>query len=404
MNPSAAGWIDKLNTILDKSASFPAENGLLYDRLRDSGFIYGTNVKLAYPLDIENKLTEEELSKTHLYISLLAANYTNNGILVYEEAIDSIIAFYTEIESNDISFFHKLLSGRRPSTKLEKIIGNRIQFDENILTKNFNRILTNVLLYTDVLAYIQFLEGNTDCITYARNLETFVINTMYRALEIKPEKNEFDMQLVKLFESSARYTGSFDKEVIIPSGEEKHAFSSELEKKYLLDLASLTVWNDEAIDRAEKQFVFDLGRTLDLEKEEIERSVALVRDFFRTHKDEIPILNFSNPVKHFYDNSSRMVSNLILRNKKRLQQELLQSKELVVLLSKSTVKELTKEEKQRLKFQLLDICKSIPSLAIFLLPGGGILLPLLVKFIPKLLPSAFDDNKIYPDIPGAEKK
>ncbi len=44
--------------------------------------------------------------------------------------------------------------------------------------------------------------------------------------------------------------------------------------------------------------------------------------------------------------------------------------------------------------QLLDIFKTIPSLAIFMLPGGAILLPLFVKFIPKLLPSAFDDNRI----------
>jgi len=42
----------------------------------------------------------------------------------------------------------------------------------------------------------------------------------------------------------------------------------------------------------------------------------------------------------------------------------------------------------------LDICKTIPSLTIFLLPGGAILLPLLVKLIPKLLPSAFDENRI----------
>ncbi|RZN76658.1 MAG: hypothetical protein EVB12_06305, partial [Winogradskyella sp.] len=41
--------------------------------------------------------------------------------------------------------------------------------------------------------------------------------------------------------------------------------------------------------------------------------------------------------------------------------------------------------------------KSIPSLAIFMLPGGMLLLPLFVKFIPKLLPSAFDENRIEDD-------
>ena len=53
-----------------------------------------------------------------------------------------------------------------------------------------------------------------------------------------------------------------------------------------------------------------------------------------------------------------------------------------------------KDEKSKVKEQLLDICKTIPSLTIFLLPGGAILLPLLVKLIPKLLPSAFDENRI----------
>jgi hypothetical protein len=65
---------------------------------------------------------------------------------------------------------------------------------------------------------------------------------------------------------------------------------------------------------------------------------------------------------------------------------------LVVLLRKSTLSELSYEEKKKVKKQLLDICKSVPSLTIFLLPGGGLLLPLLIKFIPQLLPSAFNEN------------
>lgn len=89
-----------------------------------------------------------------------------------------------------------------------------------------------------------------------------------------------------------------------------------------------------------------------------------------------------------------MVSKLITRNSKRLYHELKDSKELVVLLSQSTIRDLSKAEQKKVQEQLIDIFKSIPSLAIFLLPGGAILLPLVVKFMPKLLPSAFDDNRI----------
>jgi len=96
----------------------------------------------------------------------------------------------------------------------------------------------------------------------------------------------------------------------------------------------------------------------------------------------------------FYDSMSKVVNKLILRNSKRLQKELSESKELMYLLSKSTVKDLSSTEKKKVQNQLLDIFKSIPSLAIFMLPGGAVLLPIFIKLIPKLLPSSFDDNRV----------
>ena len=89
-----------------------------------------------------------------------------------------------------------------------------------------------------------------------------------------------------------------------------------------------------------------------------------------------------------------MVSKLISRNKKRLRKELRESKELMYLLTQYTIRDLNDEEQKKLQEQLLDLFKTIPSLAIFMLPGGALLLPFVVKFIPKLLPSAFDDNRI----------
>jgi hypothetical protein len=87
-----------------------------------------------------------------------------------------------------------------------------------------------------------------------------------------------------------------------------------------------------------------------------------------------------------------LVTTLIQRNKKRLAKEISESKELMVLLAHSTQRDLDKDEKKKVKKQLLDICKTVPSLTIFMIPGGSLLLPLLVKFIPQLLPSSFNEN------------
>ncbi|WP_299052481.1 LETM1 domain-containing protein [uncultured Polaribacter sp.] len=83
---------------------------------------------------------------------------------------------------------------------------------------------------------------------------------------------------------------------------------------------------------------------------------------------------------------------ILQKNKLRLLQELSQSKEAMQLIKKSTRTKLSSEEKEKIKIQLIDICKSIPALAVFLLPGGALLLPLLIKLIPDILPSAFRDD------------
>jgi len=83
------------------------------------------------------------------------------------------------------------------------------------------------------------------------------------------------------------------------------------------------------------------------------------------------------------------ITYLLEKNKNSLLKELQESKELALLLKESTTRKLNEEEKEQVKEQLLDICKSIPAFAVFMLPGGALLLPLLIKFIPNLLPSAF---------------
>ena len=86
------------------------------------------------------------------------------------------------------------------------------------------------------------------------------------------------------------------------------------------------------------------------------------------------------------------IKGLLSRNKKRLYKELQQSKEAMSLIRKSTQENLTDEEKEKIRIQLLDIFKAIPSFAIFMLPGGALLLPLVIKLIPDILPSAFRED------------
>jgi hypothetical protein len=83
---------------------------------------------------------------------------------------------------------------------------------------------------------------------------------------------------------------------------------------------------------------------------------------------------------------------LLNKNKARLSKELTESKEVVQLIKKSMKTDLSEEEKLKVKDQLLDVCKAIPAFTVFMLPGGALLLPLLIKLIPDILPSAFRED------------
>lgn len=395
MNPSASGWIKKhLKSFHSGLSSFDDGMDGLYNGLRLQGFIYGTSVGTLFK-DQENllKWTEEERTKVNLFDALAFTYYDTIDNASDDDCVSTIVQFYTLVNRKQAAF-HIQLGKDSPYEQLEKILQKRIQTNEPLFKKNFSHLITNALLFTDVLAFDHYLLTNSNPFNYARALEAIITNTIWLALQKKEEKEKYDDLLIKLFESSIHYNSTISHKADTIAALDFKRFDYEITRRYILDLAALAVWDDNQLDKAEYTFLQNLGKALALPQSLVEESTAFAQQFITTYKDDIAYLNYSNPVKHFYTQTSATVTKLILRNKNRLITEIVQSKDLVVLLGQSTRRDLNKKEKQVVKEQLLDICKSVPSLAIFLLPGGGILLPLLTKFIPQLLPSAFNENRI----------
>ena len=98
-------------------------------------------------------------------------------------------------------------------------------------------------------------------------------------------------------------------------------------------------------------------------------------------------------MRHLKDFSNDLITRQVKKNLDRVMQEIRETRELYDLLMKATTTNLSAAEKQKVQDQLLDIAKTIPALAIFVLPGGGVLLPILIKILPfKLLPSSFHEE------------
>ena len=389
MNPSSSGWIEKFGHLAARQAD-PFDNfGQLYEALRKLGFTYGMNTGCPGFIEPAHPLTQDENAKLNLLFGLYATYRLKNQKVRFNAFLESVFHFYQDLEVGHIGFVRKILTGNKTSAQLEKLVDSRIYLDANVLSKTFNSIITNSLLFVDVLTYKHYLDGEPDLREFARNVEFVTINITYQALNSKKEKPS-DQRLRELFHSSITFMEDPLAQVDLSYRECLEWYRGKDAARYFLDVACLTVWEDANLEYQESEFVFQLGRELELDEATIRTSLTEVTDYFAAYSDKLSVLQEGN----FYDSMSKTVGKLIKRNSKRLQKELSQSKELMMLLSKTTVRELTEEEKAKVQEQLLDIFKSIPSLAIFLLPGGAVLLPIFISLVPRLLPSSFDENRV----------
>src|SRR5690606_14510921 len=130
-----------------------------------------------------------------------------------------------------------------------------------------------------------------------------------------------DKLLIELFESSSEYiidevdggAATFLESINYMNNSE-----DSLEKRYMLDLCCLTVWEDLKLDETEHQFLHQMLVTLDFSKEELNKSLAALLVFSEKYSKKILLFEYSHPVKQFYKQSASTVKLLIIRNKDRL--------------------------------------------------------------------------------------
>ncbi|RZJ67563.1 MAG: hypothetical protein EOO50_04565 [Flavobacterium sp.] len=394
INPSAHGWIDKFFSGQKSGKDIPTGSSeAFYREIRKTGFIYGHVVSFYTSQKIKTDgWLDEERSKLALLIILYRLYVEIREDDDIRKFISETIAFYDEMNPKGFNLFKKVLPEDVPSYNLEKIIDERVQTNDNIISKNFSHIVTNALLFVDVIAYQKYLEQGAIPDKYLKRAEEIIVSVVSLALQTKSRKSQYDKLLIKLFDTSLRYGKFADVTVQNPESLQLGYFTDALEKYYLLDLAGMAMWSDGVMENEEAYFIHTIAGFLSIPEKIVDESIFQVNDFIVSYKKEIAYFNYSNPVKHFYDHMTESVIILIRRNKNRLVREIMQSGELMKLLATSTTRDLDEKEKKKVRKQLLDVCKTIPSLTIFLLPGGSLLLPILIKFIPQMLPSAFNEN------------
>lgn len=413
ISPGSKGWIAKYLQLVDSgeiSLELPSHPGIqndafLHHYLTRTGIVYGHPNELLFANDLDRKKwTSDETLAVLLFEALLFVYLQHNCEKKFneEEFLKSIELFYKKHRVQSLGAFLGYLFKESKAEKLERILHKRCDVQRHLSsTKSWLSYFNNAFIYLDILLFDDFLEHNSKNTLDYQQLALLSLAIITLSAYSDGSVEESEKALFETFLLSADLDTE-ERELAklrFRNGTSLNELDAELKggwnvKRFLLDISALTVFcNHESADD-ERTFLNELGDWLLLGESDVEQAIMLAQHFVLDNQNNIYYLKDASSVENMMNSVSKRWIKILGRNKDKLAVELKQSKELVSLIRKSTSTELTKEEKEKVKTQFMDIAKSMPALAIFLLPGGALLLPIVLKVIPNLVPSAFRENEL----------
>ena len=426
MNPSGKGWLNKYLEF--RAGSFDNNfrgnffNDLLkiptdqffYKNFQPTGLMYG------YPLQVPDPMVAEmkQWSQKDKMKVIAAEGFIRSGIIYAEGDPEKILSSESEISYllEGLSEFYRGVYHdifRGPRWMSVKLFKNKLALTEKMLTERMKPKSTsmwagffeNSLLFLDVY-YFGHWHAGTEKIISEENIRKENDKIRFAILQIIAAAANADQSIEK---EEKKIFNFFVQSAGLPPKLEKDAYlllkaGHTIEKldlpdidhwiirKYMLELAILTTYSDKVMDEQEHQFLIRLAEKLGIPREELEQSILAIESFVVSNWSEVHFLQRKHSLHMVSNRFRKNVGQVISVNKDRIATEIRESKELVYLLNKSRKTALTPEEKEKVRIQLIDILKTIPTFVIIALPFSFLTLPVLLSLLPKnAFPSAFQD-------------
>ncbi|MHC5352720.1 LETM1-related biofilm-associated protein [Myroides sp. LJL115] len=382
MNPSANGWIKKYFSQHEKFQLFPNHSKKeIIAKVRQLGFTYGLLNYERFPEAFhEFKYTKVELSKI-CYLQLLEQVYFHSNDKS-QDFLPTLIDFYEILVPHKNNLFTKLFSPKKPEDKVEEIFISRWKDHFFSQSAKNDLVLNMILLCLDVLAFEKYLLDKTDPNAYTQTLAHLLEEVVLAFKKDIDPKGDQDKKLISFLQKS----------ITINSDEHQKIHKSELEIGFISDFTVCNAWNNTTKEIKLPELNQPIFELLELKKNQLEISAEAFKAIVQLNANNYQFYKSTNLFGNILTNSTSYIEHLLSRNKTRIVKEMKKDAQLMNLLAKATTTPLTEQEKKIVKTQSIEVIKTVPSLAIFLLPGGTVMLPIILRFIPTLLPSAFNEN------------
>jgi hypothetical protein len=416
MRPNDKGWF-KEYLELRKSALMDLSNPeirktshpeyTLYRVLQPTGLMYGQSVASMGIPDIDHWDEKEKLK------ILLTESLISSSLLFYDKplrtdedlanAIDNTIEnignFYNNIFP-ELATSTKTIFGRKksPLELAERVLDKRIEHASNFGGNFWIYFFHNSLLFLDVFIFGQWIHTNADRIVadffrYERDeLRFSVVKVIAAASHANKDVAQEERRLYEYFIDSTDLSVQRRKEALKIFEE---GFSIEdinlpsenswILKRFFLEVAILTIWADKKVEQVELDFLKQFCHYLNFSDEDLENSMISIEGFMLEHWGELEYLQDKQDYFQVSDQFIRRVGKLAEKNKSRLLKKIQENEEASMLMKKARSNELTLEEKEKVRVQLVSVLRSIPTFGLLALPQQFLTLPILLKILPKNL-------------------
>jgi hypothetical protein len=412
-SPGSKNWIAKFFELLENGV-FGIDDDLIHQKesnlthfiSHQTGLIYGTAKSFIFSNALDKKRFNSDEQLQLLLFETLLFTYIRKQQKPVSiiEFTTTLLSFYKGYNGSNLLDRFKYKTTSPTSKKLEIILASRVGIKSSFLGANYwLKHLSNAFMFLDVILFRAFLEGDDS--PFLQKYERYtssVLNGLIYVAHINDKVEEKEKKILQLFIASAALPKAILQMYKERSkiGIKLKVLQQELVADHLLaqityEFGHLLLQSTHLITAEDRQKLEALGSALHLNTTQMLLSEEMCLAFIaQSGPDELLVYKQSTEASFAFKETTKRWLRIIGRNRDRLLTEMRESKELMALLHKSTKQDLSPEEKEQVKDQFYDILKTMPSLALFLLPGGSLLLPIVMKLVPELIPSAFKVNEV----------
>ena len=372
--PGSKGWISKYvdlvnKGIISKNIGVNAEEDTLIIPFKSpTSFLFAKNVSDVF-------WTKKDKQKLWMFEVLWYTfrKFHNDTIQAPELFVNSLISFYDSQED-------RFLFNKSDNEKLEKVINKRIKIKSRKLSNRWYTYEMSPLAYLDIVLFNEFLHTNIPLVDYPKvELDQYFYEySKYIALiddSISKEETRF-LDLVKQSLRGSKLV-QFPKKNDYLNYNTKPSFEiiTSLFLTRYLDIIKVEMFAcDGFISKKEQANLLD-------------EQILLAKKL----NDELELVQHSSwfSWKKEFKGTWKKVRK---RNSYKFLNECHETSHLCALIGKSFHTKLSLIEKEERRSQLMDLAMVIPSAVVFIIPGGSVLLPLVVKLVPAFVPTSFRDN------------